>query len=171
MSYLCGGGFIDIFQGGARHLTPAVAPSQCETGTVSLTGNCTSQMPPFDLPRGLQQTMSVAALGPALADRLVPNFTVSLTHALSPEFEYVEALRRENGNFRIVNWNPLSLDANCCKLYNPNLLCIYGQEVSPADLQQMIALLVEVNSNLRNPPLIVSFRSRSGLTHQAILTA
>lgn len=172
MSYLCGGGyFSDLFGQGARHLTPAIAPTQCATGTITLNGNCSAHAPPSDLPRGLQQTMSVARLGPVLSDTLVPTFTISLTHPQSPEFEYLEAIRLENGNFRIINWNPLSLDANCCKLYNPNLLCIYGQEVSVADLQQMLGLLVEVNNNLHNTPLIINFRSRRGLVHQALLTA
>lgn len=174
MSYLCGGDYTDFLDHGARHLMPTIAPERCASGTVSLNGACTTHVLPSDLPRALnpqQQSLSASRLGPILGDRLVPAFSVSLSHAISPEFKYLEALRLENGNFRILLWNALSLDANCCKLYNPHLTCIYGQEVSPADLQAIITLLYQINTNMRNAPLQICFRSKRGLYYEADLTA
>lgn len=178
MSYLCGSDPLHLAPRNvqsSRDLTPAIAAHLCPTGNVGLQGTCTVKPAPFDLPKALQTTsnrisISSGRLGPILADQYVPRYTVSIFHALSDEFDYLQAVRLEDYDFRIVNWSALSLDPDCCHICNTNTMDLYGKAVSSKDLESLIGLLFKLNAAMGGKPLIISFRSKQGIVYDAELT-
>ena len=175
MSYLCGSeSFVDLsLRRAQQNLSPAVAMHLCATGSVGLQGTCTQVPQRSDLPAALgsEPTVSLSRLGPILADANVPPFTVSIEHPQSPEFDYLTALRIDNYRFRVVGWNPLSLDPNCCAFLARETVFLYGQVVSSDDLAAIVGLLYQLNARMQGAPLQISFRSKAGVVYESQLTA
>lgn len=147
--------------------------ASCNSGHFGIQSCCCSNGRPKELPARVtnQSQLTVAQLGPILDDNLVPEFTVIVSHPQSSMMHYLEAHRvGRTGQFAVTDWNPQSLSRNCCSTF-------LGQfdfssppgRVSVQTLINHIEALLRLNSELRNPQLQISFRSKSGFVHTALL--